>query len=99
MHKMTTTYSLRYWRRPPRRPCITPLNTVQQELYPQNLTLTEADDLAYNGPEWWLSVDLLVVHTRTDVYYDHVCVCHIVISVLCLQNVNTVMTVVCCSRV
>ena len=38
------------WKRPPGRPCITWLNTVQRDLRTYNLTLNEAVDLAQNRP-------------------------------------------------
>jgi len=38
------------WKRPPGRPCITWLNTVQRDLRAYNLTLNEAVDLAQNSP-------------------------------------------------
>ena len=38
------------WKRPPGRPCITWLNTVQCDLRVYNLTLNEAVDLAQNRP-------------------------------------------------
>jgi len=42
------------WKRPPGRPRITRLNTVQQDLRDYNLTLNEAVDLAQNCPLWRL---------------------------------------------
>jgi len=38
------------WKRPPGRPRITWLNTVQRDLRAYNLTLNEAVDLAQNRP-------------------------------------------------
>jgi len=38
------------WKRPPGRPRITWLNTVQRNLRAYNLTLNEAVDLAQNRP-------------------------------------------------
>ena len=40
------------WRRQPRRPHITWLSTVQQDLKQHHLTLPEAADLAQNRPLW-----------------------------------------------
>ena len=42
------------WKRPPGRPRITRLNTVQRDLRAYNLTLNEAVDLAQNRPLWRL---------------------------------------------
>ena len=42
------------WKRPPGRPCITWLNTIQRDLRVYNLTLNEAVDLAQNCPLWRL---------------------------------------------
>jgi len=42
------------WKRPPRHPHITWLNTVQGDLRVYNLTLNEAVDLAQNRPLWRL---------------------------------------------
>jgi len=42
------------WRRPPGRPCIMWLNTVQRDLRAYNLTLNKAVDLAQNRPLWRL---------------------------------------------
>jgi len=42
------------WKRPPGRPCITWLNTIQRDLRVYNLTLNEAVDLAQNRPLWRL---------------------------------------------
>jgi len=42
------------WKRPPGRPRITWLNTVQRDLRAYNLTLNEAVDLAQNRPLWRL---------------------------------------------
>jgi len=42
------------WKRPPGRPGITWLNTVQHDLRAYNLTLNEAVDLAQNHPLWRL---------------------------------------------
>jgi len=42
------------WKRPPRNPRITWLNTVQRDLRAYNLTLNEAVDLAQNRPLWRL---------------------------------------------
>ena len=42
------------WKRPPGRPCITWLNTVQRDLRAYNLTLNEAVDVAQNRPLWRL---------------------------------------------
>ena len=42
------------WKRPPGRPHITWLNTVQRDLRAYNLTLNEAVDLAENCPLWRL---------------------------------------------
>jgi len=42
------------WKRPPGRPRITRLNTVQHDLRAYNLTLNEAVDLAQNRPLWRL---------------------------------------------
>jgi len=61
------------WKRPPGRPRITWLNTVQRDLRAHNLTLNEAVDLAQNRPLWRLVTDiyvwrytLLVVHARKE---------------------------------
>jgi len=50
------------WKRPPGRPCIMWLNTVQCNLRAYNLTLNEAVDLAQNRP---LSVDAAPEGTHT----------------------------------
>ena len=42
------------WRRPPGRPCITWLSTIQHDLRCHNLTLPEAVDMAQNRPLWRL---------------------------------------------
>ena len=42
------------WKRPPGRPRITWLNTVQRDLRAYSLTLNEAVDLAQNRPLWRL---------------------------------------------
>jgi len=42
------------WKRPPARPRITWLNTIQRDLRAYNLTLNEAVDLAQNRPLWRL---------------------------------------------
>jgi len=42
------------WNRPPGRPRITWLNTIQQRLTAYNLTLNEAVDLAQNCSLWRL---------------------------------------------
>ena len=42
------------WKRPPGRPRITWLNTVQRDLRAYNLTLIETVDLAQNRPLWRL---------------------------------------------
>jgi len=42
------------WKRPPQRPRITWLNTIQRDLGAYNLTLNEAVDLAQNRPLWRL---------------------------------------------
>ena len=60
-------------KRPPGRPRITWLNTVQRDLRAYNLALNEAVDLAQNRPLWRLVTDiyvwrytLLVVHARKE---------------------------------
>ena len=50
---LTAPY-LENWKRPPRRPRITWLNTIQRGLRAYNLTLNEAVDLAQNRPLWRL---------------------------------------------
>jgi len=42
------------WKRPPRRPSITLLSTIQHDLRCHNLTLPEAVDVAQNRPLWRL---------------------------------------------
>ena len=42
------------WKRPPGRPRITWLNTIQRYLRAYNFTLNEAVDLAQNRPLWRL---------------------------------------------
>jgi len=42
------------WKRPPGRPRITWLNTIQRDLTAYNLTLNEAVGLAQNRPLWRL---------------------------------------------
>jgi len=42
------------WMRPPGRPHIMWLNTIQRDLRAYNLTLNEAVDLAQNRPLWRL---------------------------------------------
>ena len=61
------------WKRPPGRPRIMWLNTVQRDLRAYNLTLNEAVDLAQNRPLCRLMsmygathYALLVVHARTE---------------------------------
>jgi len=64
------------WKRPPARPCITWLNTVQWDLRAYYLTLNEAVDLAQNRPlcmeadvyVWCYA--LLVVHARKEEEHD-----------------------------
>ena len=41
-----------HWRRQPRRPRITWLSTVQQDLKQHHLTLPEAADLTQSSPLW-----------------------------------------------
>ena len=56
------------WKRPPGRPHIMWLNTIQHNLRAYNLTLNEAVDLAQNHPLWrhvW-HYALLVVHARKE---------------------------------
>jgi len=43
------------WKRPPGRPPITWLNTIQRDLRAYNLTLNKAVDLAQNRPLWKLT--------------------------------------------
>jgi len=52
--KMILTAPAENWKRPPGRPRITGLNTVQRDLTAYNLTLNEAVDLAQNRPLWRL---------------------------------------------
>ena len=50
---LTATAS-KNWKRPPGRPRITWLNTIQHDLRAYNLTLNEAVNLAQNRPLWML---------------------------------------------
>jgi len=57
------------WKRPPGRPRVTLLNTVQRDLRAYNLTLNEAVDLAQNRPLWRLmstygAMHYIMVHAR-----------------------------------
>jgi len=67
-----TAPSSQNWKRPPGRPRITWLNTIQRDLTAYNLTLNEAVDLAQNCPLWRLMsrygplYALLVVHARKE---------------------------------
>jgi len=47
-------FPLQNWKRPPGRPRIMWLNTVQRDLRAYNLTLNEAVNLAQNRPLWRL---------------------------------------------
>jgi len=51
------------WKRPPGRPRITWLNTVQRDLRAYNLTLNEAVDLAQNRPLWRLMSTCGTMHS------------------------------------
>jgi len=53
------------WRRPLRRPCITWLKTIQQELKSNNLSPNEAIDMAQNQT-------LRVVHDKKKILITHV---------------------------
>jgi len=52
------------WKRPPGRPRITWLNTVQRDLSAYNLTLNEAVDLAQNRSLWRLMSIVWCMPTR-----------------------------------
>jgi len=51
------------WKRPPGRPRVTWLNTVQRDLRAYNLTLNEAVDLAQNRPLWTLMSTYSAMHS------------------------------------
>ena len=51
------------WKRPPGRPRVTWLNTVQRDLRACNLTLNEAVDLAQNRPLWQLVSTYSAMHS------------------------------------
>ena len=51
------------WKRPPGRPRITWLNTVQRDLRAYNLTLNKAVDLAKNCPLWRLMSTYGAMHS------------------------------------
>ena len=51
------------WKRPPGRPRITWLNTVQRDLRAYNLTLNKAVDLAQNCPLWRLMSTYGAMHS------------------------------------
>jgi len=88
------------WRRPPGRPRITWLNTVQWDLRAYNLTLNEAVDLAQNRPLWRLMSTwcyaLLVAHDRKEeeeeLVHSEVSKCTNMTSLKCLKLVSWSLT-------
>jgi len=52
-----------YWKRPPGRPRMTWMKTVQNDLNSHGLSWTEAVDLAQNRPLWRLLVTSDTMHS------------------------------------